>query len=330
LASSWTHVKERAVSFVYTGRGSRYEVREVFMHKPIKVLIVDDEQQFRATTKKILDRRGYDTLVAESGEQAITMMDQKPDVVILDLLMPGMDGLAALERIKSLSEKTPVIMLTGHGAEPSAKKAREGKAFDYLAKPCSIDLLSAKIQEAYRVAYTEEAGRERRVGDVMIPLSSYSTMKENGTVRAAVTLLRESWVQRAATDRIVDSGHVSILVLSQDGDVVGVLAIVDLMQALLPAYLSAPKPSLADSIQFSPMFWDGVFTMRAKEIGDLPIGEIMGPPPLTIEADANLMEAVHRMTVNRVRRLGVTENGKVAGIIREQDILFALESVLSR
>lgn len=298
------------------------------MQKPIKVLIVDDEQQFRATTKKILDMRGYDTMVAESGRQAIAMMDKQPDVVILDIKMPEMDGLTALKKIKEISPITPVIMLTGHGGEPSAQKAREASAFDYLAKPCSIDLLSAKIQEAWRFTHTDDAKRERDVSDVMIPLSAYSTLPETATVKQAVALLKDTWMQRAATDRIVDTGHVSILVLSPARDVVGVLAIVDLMAALLPAYLSAPKPSLADSIQYSPMFWDGVFTMRAKEIGDLRLSEIMGPPPLTIEGDANLMEAVYRMAKNQVRRLGVTENGKVAGIIREQEILFELGVIL--
>ncbi|MEW5733764.1 MAG: response regulator [Thermodesulfobacteriota bacterium] len=298
------------------------------MHKPIKVLIVDDEQQFRATTKKILDMRGFEALVAESGKQAITLMDKKPDVVILDIKMPEMDGLTALSRIKEISPGTPVIMLTGHGGEPSAKKAREGDAFDYLAKPCSIDLLSAKIQEAWRFTHSEEAKRERDVSDVMIPLSAYSTLPETASVRQAVALLRDTWLQRTATDRIVDSGHVSIMVLSPGRDVVGVIAIVDLMAALLPPYLSAPKPSLADSIQYSPMFWDGVFTMRAKEIGDLTLGEIMGPPPLTIDGDSNLMEAVYRMHKNLVRRLGVTENGKIVGIIREQDILFELGVIL--
>ena len=84
----------------------------------IKLLIVDDEAQFRETTKKILDRRGFHTMLAESGEEAIEMLDGNPDVVVLDIKMPGMDGHETLKEIRRRSPKTPIIMLTGHGDIP--------------------------------------------------------------------------------------------------------------------------------------------------------------------------------------------------------------------
>ena len=73
------------------------------MVKKIKVLMVDDEAQFRATTQKILNRKGFDTIIAANGEEALGKLDANPDVVILDIKMPGIDGHQALQEIKNAS-----------------------------------------------------------------------------------------------------------------------------------------------------------------------------------------------------------------------------------
>ncbi|MDI6796723.1 MAG: response regulator [Desulfatibacillaceae bacterium] len=300
------------------------------MEKTIKVLIVDDEQQFRATTKKILDKRGFETLVAENGMDAIKMMSQKPDVVILDIKMPEMDGLTALDKIKDLSPDTPVIMLTGHGGPQSAKAARESKAFDFLAKPCSMDLLAVKIRDAYAMCRNRGARTEPIVGEVMVPITVYSTLSEDATASEAVSLLKHSFAAPEATAQLTDPGHLSLLVLDRAGKMQGMLTIEDLLLALLPPYLSAPKPSLADTIVYSPMFWKGVFTLQAASLSKIPIREIMSPPPQAIEYDANLMEAVWMITQNKARWLAVMKKGELAGVLRERDLLFALERALAK
>jgi len=119
------------------------------MDKKIKVLMVDDEERFRATTNKILIRRGFDTIMAESGEAAMEKLKENPDVIILDIKMAGMDGHETLKEIKKQKPDIPVIMLTGHGALPSARQAQEEGAFDYLTKPCDIDVLAGKIKEFF-------------------------------------------------------------------------------------------------------------------------------------------------------------------------------------
>jgi DNA-binding NtrC family response regulator len=93
------------------------------MSKQIKVLMVDDEKRFRDTTRKILMKKGFDTILAGSGEQALEKIEQEPDVVILDIKMPGIDGHEALAEIKKRKPDLPVIMLTGHGDMPSAREA---------------------------------------------------------------------------------------------------------------------------------------------------------------------------------------------------------------
>ncbi len=298
------------------------------MGEKIKVLMVDDEEQFRATTRKILNRRGFETIVAGSGEEALEKLGDEPDVVILDIRMPGMDGHQALKEIKARSANLPVIILTGHGAMPSAKEALKEGAFDYLAKPCDIDLLAAKIMDAYQHGRRIQPAVEREVGDVMIPLAEYTTLRGSQTIGEANLRLRESFTSKLSTSRIMETGHRSILVLDASEEIMGILAITDLLEAIMPSYLRAPKPSTADSVQYSPMFWRGMFTREVRAVARRKIEEVMSPAPLTIAAEANLMEAASAMIENGVRRLAVTRDGKVVGVIREQDLFFEMEKIL--
>ncbi|MDH4011901.1 MAG: response regulator, partial [Desulfobacterales bacterium] len=287
------------------------------MSEKIKVLMVDDEVQFRATTKKILNKRGFDTILADSGEEAIEKLAEKPDVVILDIKMPGMDGHQALKEIKKHSPDLPVIMLTGHGALPSAQEALAEGAFDYLSKPCDINLLAGKITDAFRQATAGVAPiKEKTVSEVMIPLEYYTTLTEGNTIQDAVEKLKASFSAEVSTSRLMETGHRSFLVFDENGEVKGMVAIVDLLSAIMPGYLSAPKPSMADSIQYSPMFWSGMFTLEVKQLAAKNVKDIMSSVPLTIDADANLMEAAHMMVYQQEPRLVVVRNKAVVGIIR--------------
>ena len=297
------------------------------MSDTVKVLMVDDEEQFRATTKKLLNRRGFKTILAGTGEEAIEKLEENPDVIILDIKMPGMDGHEALREIKNRSPNVPVIMLTGHGAMPSAREALVEGAFDYLTKPCDIDILAAKINDACQIDKVESAREEKAVMDVMIPLEDYTTLKGDQTIGEAILRLKESFASKVSTTRIMETGHRSILVLDDKGRVEGLLSIRDLLQGIMPAYLSASKPSTADSVQYSPMFWNGMFTGAAKALGKKKIEELMSPAPLTIDGESNLMEAAHMMVTNKVRRLVVMKSGQVAGIVREQDLFFEIERI---
>jgi DNA-binding response OmpR family regulator len=298
------------------------------MNPKIKVLMVDDEAQFRATTERILKRRGFQTIMAASGEEAIEKLDQNPDVVVLDIKMPGMDGHATLHEIKKRQPALPVIILTGHGALPSAREARDKGAFDYLTKPCDIDTLAAKISEAYQHEHHEDAAAEKTVREVMIPIEDYTTLNQECTVKEAIDKLRESFFAKVATSRIMETGHRSLLVYDDRGKIIGILAIIDLLRAVMPGYLSAPKPSMADSVQYSPMFWSGMFTREVSRLAEKKIRDVMSPAPRTINADANLMEAAYTMIYQNKRRLAVIDAGEVIGIIREQDLFFEIDRIL--
>jgi len=104
------------------------------------VLIVDDESEIRSSLQGVLEDEGYKTLPAESAEDALTVLNRKPvDVVLLDIWLPGIDGLEALERIVAMDNPPEVIMISGHGNIETAVRATKLGAFDFLEKPLSID-----------------------------------------------------------------------------------------------------------------------------------------------------------------------------------------------
>jgi CheY-like chemotaxis protein len=298
------------------------------MSRKIKVLMVDDEAQFRATTERILTRRGFDTLLAGSGEEAIDKLREDPDVVVLDIKMPGMDGHETLREIKNRKPDLPVIMLTGHGALPSALEAREKGAYDYLTKPCDIDTLATKIIEASKFEKSEDVRTEKSLREVMIPIEEYTTLNQESTVKEAIDKLRESFYAKVSTSRIMETGHRSILVVDERDEIMGILAIIDLLRAVMPAYLDAPKPSTADNIQYSPLFWHNMFQREVLRLSGKKIKNVMSPAPGTIDADANLMEAAYTMITHNKRRLTIIDSGKVIGIIREQDLFFEIDRIL--
>lgn len=117
----------------------------------IRVLVVDDERDFAAPLVRRLKLRGLETLSASSGVQALDMLAERPmDVVILDVRMPGMDGIQAIKEIKARHPLLEVIMLTGHADLEASLQGMEQGAFDYLLKPADIDDLVYKVQDAFR------------------------------------------------------------------------------------------------------------------------------------------------------------------------------------
>ncbi|MCU0573872.1 MAG: response regulator [Syntrophobacteraceae bacterium] len=115
------------------------------------VLLVDDEVEFLETLVKRLAKRKLQVTGVTSAEEAIQILGkQSVDIVVLDVKMPGMDGLEALRQIKSTSPDVEVIMLTGHANVEAAIQGMELGAFDYLMKPMDIDELLYKLQDAYK------------------------------------------------------------------------------------------------------------------------------------------------------------------------------------
>ncbi|MBI5063881.1 MAG: response regulator [Desulfatitalea sp.] len=117
----------------------------------LKALFVDDETEYLQTAIKRMKKRGMDVLGVSSGAEALDILAaQKMDVVVMDMRMPGMDGIQALREIKQHYPMIEVIMLTGHASMEAAIQGMELGAFDYLMKPIDIDELIYKIQDAFQ------------------------------------------------------------------------------------------------------------------------------------------------------------------------------------
>jgi len=124
-------------------------VRKYDLEMPTKLLLVDDERQFVQTLSERLFMREIGSVVAYDGESALNIIkEEEPEVMILDLKMPGIDGIEVLKRVKQTNPKIEVIILTGHGSEEDRKKCMELGAFAYLEKPVDVDLLSETIKKA--------------------------------------------------------------------------------------------------------------------------------------------------------------------------------------
>ena len=132
-----------------------------------RVLLVDDEVEFIETLLKRLKKRKLDVYGVYSGEEALEFLKSHPvDIVVLDMKMPGMNGLETLRQIKRESPLVEVIMLTGHANMEVAIEGMELGAFDYLMKPMDIDELLYKLQDAFKKKTLQEGRIRDLVEDV--------------------------------------------------------------------------------------------------------------------------------------------------------------------
>jgi two-component system, OmpR family, response regulator CpxR len=142
--------------------GPRYHQPGIYVdldvETPAKILLVDDEKDFVHTLSERLESRNMGSAVAYDGEQALAIVDRdEPEVVVLDLQMPGLSGFDVLRRIKRTHPATQVIILTGHGGDKERQLADDLGAFAYLRKPVDIAVLSETMKKAYRQSEQDES-----------------------------------------------------------------------------------------------------------------------------------------------------------------------------
>jgi len=124
-----------------------------------RILIVDDEERFRLTLGKLLKVRELDVTTLGSGPEALEALKQEQyDVIVLDVRMPGMDGIETLAEIKKLNPNIEVIILTGHASVDAAVDIMKLGGYDYLLKPSSVEELIEKIEAAFE----RKQAREQR------------------------------------------------------------------------------------------------------------------------------------------------------------------------
>ena len=193
----------------------------------IKVLVVDDEPPIRKLLRMGLSAQGYDVLDAPNGKTALELLDEKPNLVILDLGLPDIDGLELLRRIRHRQEGLPVVVLSSRGDEAGKVAALDLGADDYVTKPFGMDELLARMRAALRhqlqvhgerpVFHVDELSvdlvrRIVKVGDKEVKLSpkEYDLLRllvqHAGKVLTHKFLIGELW------DEMVDPQHLRVYV----------------------------------------------------------------------------------------------------------------------
>jgi DNA-binding NtrC family response regulator len=149
---------------------------------PIPILIVDDEQAFTETLAQRLGKRGFTVKTAADGHTGLRLLaeDESIEAVILDIAMPGMDGLETLKAMKEYRPLVEVVMLTGQGTVNSAVDSIKWGAFNYLQKPCNIDDLCAFIEQAVK----HRRNRQAKILDVR--MTPYLTIEKREELIAAI------------------------------------------------------------------------------------------------------------------------------------------------
>jgi CheY-like chemotaxis protein/glycine cleavage system H lipoate-binding protein len=202
------------------------------MSAETKVLVVDDEQVVLDSVRKHLKRGGYELRTVLTGAEAVEVLDSGwPEIVITDLMMPGMDGLELLARVRQSSPGTPVIMITGYATMRTALQALRQGAFDYIAKPFTRAELQGVVVRAARQAAREEDvdkpapppeesdsdSRHHLGGHCWIHVETDGTARIGLAQSFAGSVGRVSEVELPAERDFLEQGSLCLRLLTDDG-----------------------------------------------------------------------------------------------------------------
>lgn len=279
---------------------------------PIRVLLVDDEEEFRRSASRSLGNRGLAVREAEDGTAALAAVRQeRPDLVILDLRMPGMDGIETLRRLRGIDESLPVIVLTGHGSLHDALAGIALEITDFLQKPVDLDALAVRVREMVARGGQKGPLRERLIRDLMRRPESYPAVRLDQPVREVLSVLCDAFLN---TVERTGPGVRSARVYDPEGGFVGMVRFSDLLKLVLPGYLrESPYAS----------YFTGMFLAQCKVVGQRRLEDILGPD-IRVEVDEALMEAVHLMVVHRLITLPVMEDERLVGVLTERDVILEI------
>jgi two-component system nitrogen regulation response regulator NtrX len=158
-----------------------------------RILVVDDESAIRRSLSGILIDEGFETTLAEDGERALAAVRERaPDLVLLDIAMPGRDGSSVLEELRRTHPLLPVVMMSGHGTIETAVRATQLGAFDFIEKPLSLDKLLLTLRHALEKGRLERENRELRAKS----LRAHEILGES----ARIQKLKEQIAQAAPTN----------------------------------------------------------------------------------------------------------------------------------
>ncbi|MEW6265876.1 MAG: response regulator [Thermodesulfobacteriota bacterium] len=268
----------------------------------VRVLLVDDEKQMVTSLGRLLRAKGFDVQTVFDGLEAVESISGGDvfDVVVMDVRMPGLDGITALARIKEMAPATEVIMLTGHAALEDGLQAIRLGAYDYLIKPCALEDLVDKIKEARQV---ENMKRQ----PVLWPRNKVSEVLDSSfTHLSDHDPLTKAWEHFQA--RNGESEPETLLILDSRRRLGGVVSKADLVAEARSARAGADVSW--DDLRSHPEW------LPAKKLSDLAGRDIITTLP-----EESLTSLAARMIRAKVRVVPVVENDRVVGVVRFRDIL---------
>lgn len=178
-----------------------------------RILVIDDEAAIRDSLRMILEYEGYECLVAASGPDGIAIVEKEaPDLVFLDIKMPHMDGLEVLDRLKTVNEAVPVVMISGHATVSTAVDATKKGAFDFIEKPLASDRVLLTVRNAIDQRRLQDENvtlkraaeaRHEMVGDSRALVQVREAISRAAPTTATVLILGESGVGKELVARAI-------------------------------------------------------------------------------------------------------------------------------
>jgi CheY-like chemotaxis protein len=271
-----------------------------------RVLVVDDEIDFAENVAKLLKHRGFDVETAHNGAAALAAIKEGGsfDAVLLDVKMPGMDGIEVLKKLKTLDPKPEVIMLTGQATVETGIEAIRAGAFDYLIKPCEIEDLTEKLRSVTDLVQIRKhpiLWPRSMVGEVV--MYAFHRLTTNDPLTKALELFN--------SDRRKMAGEIFFIV-DEENTLQGTIT----QQALVDAAAS-------DNPEIN-VTWEKL-REHPELLPDLSIGEIMVPQVVAFDSETPLIAAAQSMIEHRMQSMPVIDEGRVVGIVRFRDVLKYLD-----
>jgi CheY-like chemotaxis protein len=283
----------------------------------LKLLLVDDEDDFRRATSQTLQRRGFSVTEAANGLQALeAARRERPDIVVLDLKMPGLSGIETLQRMREIEADLPVIILTGHGDFESAVAGIKLSIVDFLQKPVDVDELAGRIRALLERGAATPLN-EPTIAELMVPASGYPRLYVDEPVTKALSVLRAAFVKPAMEGSA--PVHVrSALVYNRGEELVGIIRFTDLLKLVLPPFLEASEYAT---------YFTGMFLAQCKVVSNRSMSDII-EDLVTVDVHAPIMEAIHLMARHHIVNIPVVRDKRVVGILRERDIILQIARIV--
>ncbi len=278
--------------------------------KKLKLLLVDDEDEFRQATSRTLSRRGFIVTEAANGESALkAIWLERPDIVILDLKMPGIGGIETLQNIREIDPVLPVIILTGHGDFNNAMAGIKLEVIDFIQKPVDVDQLGIHIRNLLENG-NDSPLREPTIAELMAPPSLYPKVYVDEPMNSVLKNIRAAYL-KAVPEGFLPGQVRSALVYDREEKFVGIVRFSDFLKLILPSFLG-------DSPYSS--FFTGMFLAQCKVAGDRTIEELVRKQ-VFVDVKAPLMEGVHLLVEHKLINIPVIQDGELVGILRGRDII---------